>query len=228
MPPHEPAPLLHAVEIIHWIALGVMAIVYTMRIRWLLSFRATRDRQKPGDAERTDARRGAWYSLANVMMPWAMESTRRGFAFYMTFVVFHLGVVCGIALAFLSTVARPFLQLPAVSATMQFFLLAAGAIGAYRIGRRLLRPVMRLISTPDDYFSVSMLTVWFFLGALTQLAIVGRLAGEGYVIAYLLLTSFFLLYVPFSKISHYLYYPFTRVWLGRALGHRGTFPLVKG
>ena len=42
--------------------------------------------------------------------------------------------------------------------------------------------------------------------------------------AYLLLTSFFLLYVPFSKISHYLYYPFTRIWIGRALGHRGSYP----
>jgi nitrate reductase gamma subunit len=228
MPAHEPTPLLHAVEIVHWAALAVMAVVYTLKIRWLLSFRATRDRQKPGNAGRTDARRGAYYSLANVMMPWAMESTRRGLAFYLTFVVFHLGVVCGIALAFLSTVARPFLQHPAVSAVMLAFLVAAGTIGAYRIGRRLLRPVMRLISTPDDYFSISMLTVWFFLGALTQLSIVGRLAGEGYVVAYLLLTSFFLLYVPFSKISHYLYYPFTRTWLGRTLGHRGTYPLVKG
>ena len=228
MPAHEPSSLLHAVEIVHWAALAVMAVVYTLKVRWLLSFRATRDRQKPGNAERTDARRGAWYSLANVMMPWAMESTRRGFAFYLTFAVFHLGVVCGIALAFLSTVARGFLQHPVVSTTMLAFLLAAGTIGAYRIGRRLLRPVMRLISTPDDYFSVSMLTVWFFLGAATQLAIVGTLAGEGYVIAYLLLTSFFLLYVPFSKISHYLYYPFTRTWLGRTLGHRGTYPLVKG
>jgi nitrate reductase gamma subunit len=228
MPAHEPSGVLHAVEIIHWIALGVMAVVYTLKIRWLLSFRATRDRQKPGSDGRTDAQRGAYYSLANVLMPWAMESTRRGFGFYLTFAVFHLGVVCGIALAFLSTVARPFLQLPAVSAVMLSFLLAAGAIGAYRIARRLLRPVMRLISTPDDYFSISMLTVWFFLGALTQLAIAGRLAGEGYVVAYLLLTSFFLLYVPFSKISHYLYYPFTRTWLGRTLGHRGTYPLVKG
>jgi hypothetical protein len=48
------------------------------------------------------------------------------------------------------------------------------------------------------------------------------------VVAYLYLTSFFLLYVPFSKISHYLYYPFTRWWLGKALGHRGSFPVLKG
>lgn len=228
MPAHEPSTLLHTVEIIHWAALVVMAVVYTLRIRWLLSFRATRDRQKPGNTERTDARRGAWYSLANVLMPWGMESTRKGFLFYLTFALFHLGVVAGIALAFLSTVARPFLQHPAVSATILGLLSCAFAIGLYRISRRLLRPVMKLISTPDDYFSIVMLTSWFFLGALTELSIVGRLAGEDYAVAYLLLTSFFLLYVPFSKISHYLYYPFTRIWLGRTLGHRGTFPLVKG
>ncbi len=228
MSPHQPSPLLHGVEIIHWIALGAMALVYTLRIRWLLSFRATRDRQRPGRPDRTDGRRGGYYSLANVMMPWAMESTRRGFAFYLTFVLFHLGVVAGISLAFLSTLWRSFLQFPAVSAALLTLLLGAFAVGLYRIVRRLARPVMRLISTPDDYFSVTLLTVWFLLGALAQLHVVGRLPGEGLIVAYLLLTSFFLLYVPFSKISHYLYYPFTRFWLGRTLGHRGTFPPVRG
>jgi hypothetical protein len=38
------------------------------------------------------------------------------------------------------------------------------------------------------------------------------------------LTAFFLVYVPFSKICHYLYYPFTRFYLGRSMGHRGAFP----
>ena len=212
MPAHEPSPLLHAVEIVHWIALAVMAVVYTLRIRWLLSFRATRDRQAPGDPGRTDARQGAVYSLGNVLMPWAMESTRRNLAFYLTFALFHLGVVAGITLAFLSTLARPFMAHPVVSAVTLALLGSAFLIGLYRIARRLLRGVLRLISTPDDYFSITLLTVWFLLGVFAQLH----------------LTSFFLLYVPFSKISHYLYYPFTRVWLGRTLGHRGTFPLVKG
>lgn len=228
MPATEPSHLLHSVEIIHWTALGVMAVVYTLRIRWLLSFRATRDRQAPSAPARTGAQRGAMYSLANVMMPWAMESTRRGFPFYLTFVLFHLGVVAGISLAFLSTIARPFLQIPAVAAATLSLLVAAFLIGLYRIARRLLRRVMRLISTPDDYFSVTLLTSWFLLGAFAELSILGKVGGEAVMVAYLLLTSFFLLYVPFSKISHYLYYPFTRIWLGRTLGHRGVFPLLRG
>jgi len=40
----------------------------------------------------------------------------------------------------------------------------------------------------------------------------------------LLLTSFFLLEIQNSKISHYLYYPFSRWWIGKALGHRGSYP----
>ena len=71
-----------------------------------------------------------------------MESTRKNFGFYLTFVLFHLGVVAGIGLAFLSTVAKGFLQLPAVFWITEVLLVGAFLIGVYRIFRRLLRPVM--------------------------------------------------------------------------------------
>jgi nitrate reductase gamma subunit len=110
------------------------------------------------------------------------------------------------------------------------FLVAAFLVSVYRILRRTLRPLMRLISTPDDYFSLVMLTIWFGLGACTQAYLMGvwGMTNETLLVAYLYLTSFFLLYVPFSKISHYLYYPFTRTYIGRALGHRGSYPVVRG
>jgi hypothetical protein len=41
---HEVSPALHTAEVVHWIALVVMAIVYTMRIRWLLSFKLAKDK----------------------------------------------------------------------------------------------------------------------------------------------------------------------------------------
>jgi nitrate reductase gamma subunit len=223
---HQPSSLLHAAEVIHWVALAVMAIVYSLRLRWLFSFKAAKDKSAPGNPGQSTARTGARHSLMNVFMPWGMESTRKNFGFYLTFVLFHLGVVAGISLAFLSTVAKGFLQITAVFWVFEALLVSAFLIGLYRILRRLVRPVMRLISTPDDYFSLSMLTGWFALGAVTHAHIYGVAAfrSEIILVAYLLLTSFFLLYVPFSKISHYLYYPFTRIWIGRALGHRGSYP----
>lgn len=223
---HEPSSVLATAEVIHWVALAVMGVVYTLRLRWLFSFKAAKDRSAPGNPAQSNAKLGARHSLFNVFMPWGMESTRKSFGFYLTFVVFHLGVVAGISLAFVSTVARSFLEIPVVFWIMETLLIGAFLIGIYRIFRRVLRPVMRLISTPDDYFSLFMLTGWFALGAVTEAFIYGVpvFQGEMYLVVYLLVTSFFLLYVPFSKISHYLYYPFTRIWIGRALGHRGSYP----
>lgn len=225
---HEASSLLATVEVIHWVALGAMGVVYALRLRWLLSFKAARDRSAPGRPEHTNARRGGLYSLGNVAMPWAMESTRSGagLLFWTTFVLFHLGVAAGIGLAFVSTIAPGVLRVPAVAWTVGGLIGGAFLVAVYRILRRIGRPVLRLISSPDDYFSLIMLTVWFALGVVTQAHIAGveRFHSENWLVAYLLLTSFFLLYVPFSKISHYLYYPFSRWWIGKALGHRGSYP----
>lgn len=230
MPDAQANSMLHTAEIVHWIALGVMALVYTLRISWLLRFAKVRDRSAPGGGGRTSAKQGAYYSLANVAMPWSMESTRRGLFFYFTFVVFHLGVVAGIAMAFISTLAPAFVADPLVGHTFGALMAGAFLVGVGRMLRRLTLPYLRLISTPDDYFSLLMLVCWFGLGTLTQGYLLGvpALQIPTLLVAYLYLTSFFLLYVPFSKISHYLYYPFTRWWLGRALGHRGSLPIMRG
>jgi nitrate reductase gamma subunit len=228
MESHEPSSLLATIEVIHWAALGVMGLVYALRLRWLFSFKAAKDRSAPGQPDRTNAKRGGYHSLANVAMPWAMESTRQGtrLIFWTSFVLFHLGVAAGIGLAFISTVAPGVLRIPEVAWTVGGVIFGAFLVALYRIARRVARPVMRLISSPDDYFSLVMLTAWFALGVVTQAHIAGveRFHSENWLIAYLLLTSFFLLYVPFSKISHYLYYPFSRWWIGKALGHRGSYP----
>jgi nitrate reductase gamma subunit len=208
-----------------------MAVVYTLRLRWLFKFKAGKDKSAPGAPDRTTAQKGGWYSLGNVAMPWAMESTRRGFAFYLSFVLFHLGVVAGITLAFTSTfsITRAYLEIPVVAWLVGGLTGVAFLVAVYRVLRRLFKPVMRLISTPDDYFSLFMLTIWFALATATQAHIAGVAGFESVaiLIAYLYLTSFFLLYVPFSKISHYLYYPFTRWWIGKALGHRGSLPVTR-
>jgi nitrate reductase gamma subunit len=227
---HESSSLLHTAEVVHWAALIIMAVVYTLRLRWLFKFKPGADKSAPGSPATTDAKKGAYYSLLNVAMPWSMESTRKGFVFYLTFVVFHVGVVAGISLAFLSTIAPKLVSHPAFAWICGSSLFLAFLVAIYRIFRRLFKPVMKLISTPDDYFSLFMLTVWFGLGTVTQAHLAGVEGFESvsYLVAYLFLTSFFLIYVPFSKISHYLYYPFTRIWIGRALGHRGSYPIVRG
>ena len=222
----QASSLLHTAEIIHFAALGVMVLVYALRLAWLLRFKAGRDRQAPGERFGNTSLSPALYSMMNVAMPWAMESTRRGLLFYLTFVVFHLGVVAGITFAFLGSLYRPLFEIPTVAYLFMALIAGALLVSLIRIVRRLVRPVMRLISTPDDYFALLTLTVWFALGVPAVASVLGLVPGETYMVAYLFATSFFLVYVPFSKISHYLYYPFTRYYIGKTLGHRGSLPAM--
>jgi hypothetical protein len=220
----EGISMLQAAETIHWFALAFMGTVYTLRLFWLLRFKPGKDRQAPGERFGNTTVYPALYSLANVAMPWAMESTRRDFAFWLNFVVFHVCAFSGIFFAIISSAYRPFVEVPVIGSYFLTIFTVGFVVGAYRVYRRIKSPVLRLISSPDDYFAMGTLTVWFALGVPATASVLGRIEGEGIMVAFLLLTSFFLFYVPFSKISHYLYYPFSRYYIGKTLGRRGSMP----
>jgi len=224
---YEPSPLLSfAQDKLQVLALLFMATVYALKIRWILRFPAGRDFQAPHGTERTDAARGARLSLLAIAMPWTMGSTREHPFLYAQFVIFHLGVAASIAMSFVIPYLPGLMRNTATVMALQALFLAAALVGIARLVRRLTSPYLRAFSSPDDYFSMALLIVWFFL---SLLAAPNRPQnGEGPLLAYFFLTAFFLVYVPFSKISHYIYYPFARWYLGRTLGHRGVYPLARG
>jgi nitrate reductase gamma subunit len=219
--------LLHFAEHrLQEVALGIMALVYITRIIWFLRFKAGGERQAPTGRPSTTPSRGILYSWVNVAMPWAMESTRRQFFLYAQFVVFHLGVTAAIALSFIIPYGPGLLHSTALVRLFQVVIGAAFLVGIMRFIRRIGSRYMRAISSPDDYFSLALLTVWFLsavLAAPNQTA-----DGEWRLLSYFILTAFFLIYVPFSKISHYLYYPFTRYYFGKTMGYRGVYPMQRG
>lgn len=221
------SPLLHFVEDqLQIFALCFMAVVYLLKIRWILRFPASRDRQPPGTNTATSGSRGALHSLFNIALPWEMASTRQHRYFYAQFVVFHLGVAASILMSFLIPYVPEWIAGRWAVASLQIIFLAAFLVGMARLVRRIVNPYIRAISTPDDYFSLVLLNLWLGLSFLA--APNNRSESEFPLIAYFVLTAFFLVYVPFSKISHYLYYPFARWYLGRTLGHRGVYPLNSG
>ncbi|MCW8805129.1 MAG: hypothetical protein OQK56_01615 [Ignavibacteriaceae bacterium] len=217
--------LLHFAEhTLQEVALLIMAIVYTLRIRWLLHFKAGRDRQAQTGILNTTPRKGILYSLAVIGMPWTMESTRNKKFFYFQFVLFHIGVTLAILLSFIIPYFPSLLtSFKIIIPLFQLFIGAAFIVGCVRLIRRISSIYIRSISSPDDYFSLILLTVWFgfaFFAVPNQYQ-----QGEGILITYFFLTAFFLIYVPFSKISHYLYYPFARFYFGKTMGHRGVYPI---
>ena len=208
-------------------ALLFMAIVYIFRLRWILKFPAGEERQAPsGTRGSATPRASILYSWFNVAQPWAMESTRTKMFLYIQFVIFHVGVVAAIALSFIIPYFPGLLESAAAVKTIQALCFAAFLVALLRVFRRFGSKHMRAISTPDDYFSLFLLTVWFLFAGLA--APNNYAGGETILMIYFWMTAFFLVYVPFSKISHYLYYPFTRYYLGKTLGRRGVFPIVRG
>ena len=204
-------------------ALIFMALVYITRIRWLLRFKAGKERQAPTGLGDTSKKRGIIYSWANIAMPWAMESFRTKLFMYLQFAIFHLGVTAAIGLSFIIPYTPDLLNSEAVVLILQIIIGAAFLVGVMRIVRRIGDIYIRAISSPDDYFSLLLLTVWFFFAFLSVPNSIE--SGEWHLLTYFILTAFFLAYVPFSKISHYLYYPFTRYYLGKTMGHRGVYPV---
>jgi nitrate reductase gamma subunit len=202
-----------------------MAVIYALRIRWLLKFPAGKERQGETGPQDTNQKKGIIYSWANIAMPWAMESTRKKFFLYFQFVVFHMGVVAAIGLTFIIPFATSWLSLPLVVKIFQIMTGAAFIVGIMRMIRRIFYKRMQMISSPDDYFSLLLLTVWFLFTTLSVDVL--HQSHEWVVLTYFYMTAFFLLYVPFSKISHYLYYPFTRYYFGKTMGYRGIYPMKK-
>jgi nitrate reductase gamma subunit len=204
-------------------ALAFMATVYVARLIWLWRFKSATERQPPTGLPGTSTAKGILYSWANIAMPWAMESTRTKPLLYSQFVIFHLGVVAAILLSFIIPYSPILLQSSVLVLALRIIIGSACVVGIVRIVRRVADKYMRAISSPDDYFSLVLLTIWFFFATLAVPNHTDR--GETVLLTFFILTAFFLVYVPFSKISHYLYYPFTRYYLGKTMGHRGTYPL---
>lgn len=203
-------------------ALAFMGVVYALKIRWILKFPAGVDRQAPAGNSRTSAAKGRLYSLFSIATPWTMVSTRQHLLLYAQFVIFHLGVAASIAMSFLIPYAPGAIAGHGVVLLLQAIFLAAFLVGLVRLGRRLTDPYLRAISSPDDYFAILLLIFWL---AVSFFAAPNHPKDdEGILLTYFYLTAFFLVYVPFSKISHYLYYPFSRWYLGKTLGHRGVYP----
>ena len=200
---------------VHHYALGFMALVYALKIWWIL-------KRKPAK-ERTPARgdhgKGIRYSFMLIAMPWEIESQRKTPLRWIEFAIFHIGVAVAIAGTFTLSIAPQIISHNLTIWIMQGMLILALAAGLNRMFRRIALPHMRAISSPDDYFSIVMLNVW--LGS----AVWGVMqTSELALLIYFSMTTFFLITVPFTKISHYIFWPFIRFYIGKHLAHRGVFP----
>ena len=196
----------------HQIGTTILALLYALRLMVLFRRRPARDLASNAKGE---IWRGTVAAFITIVAPWKMESTHKHWTRYMEFVVFHLGVFFNILLSFVITYAPQVLTTPVRSGA--FVLLAASLVaGSLRLYRRATLAEMRVISSPDDYIAMVMVLLFLLTGLL---ALLGWQAG---IITYFIIAALFLVYEPFSKIRHYIYYPFARYFYGAASGRRGV------
>lgn len=200
---------------LHYGGLIFMILAYTYKIYQFL--------QKPvateGTPARGDHKRAITYAYLTLAMPWELESQKQHWIRYGEFVLFHLAMAVGIGFAFTVPIIPEFMKNSFIGACARLFFVLGFLIGISRMGRRIFKPEMRKITTPDDFFCLILLSLWMFTGIFAA-----PLKSETWLFWYYCMATFFLFYVPFSKISHYVYYPFIRFYIGKHFGHRGTFP----
>lgn len=196
----------------HEIGTAILVLLYTLRLIVLFRRRLARDIASNAKGE---IWRGAVDAFITIVAPWKMESTRKHWRRYVEFIVFHLGILVNIVLSFVIAYAPGVLAGPVRSVT--FVLLAAAFVaGSLRLYRRASLAEMRVISSPDDYIAMVIVLLFLFTGMLSLLG------WEPGITAYFIIAALFLVYEPFSKIRHYIYYPFARYFYGAAFGRRGV------
>jgi nitrate reductase gamma subunit len=193
------------------VALGISVIAFAWRLKIFHQLNRPVDRAPA----RGRVGSGIAYAYTLGMAPWAKESTRRHWLSYMRGVVFHLGIFLGLALL----LASPWLG------GLPFFwriILGVGAgfgaiLGLLGFVARLVERNLKSLSTPDDYFSVLLVSlflasasIWLFNPASLPL--------------FYLISAAMLVYAPFSKIRHCIYFAYSRLFYGKVVGSRAIFP----
>ena len=193
------------------VALSWLALAYFFKIYQIL--RLPRPREvalRKGSQEL-----GVIYSYASLFLPWSMESTRRHLWRWIEFAVYHLGAGAAILATFTIPFA-PSVMTRDVSLAIAVLVAGAFVMGILKLRRRVVSLDLRLVSTPDDYFSLAGVEVFFLF---TFMALIT--GSPGWMKAYFITTAAFLFYVPFSKISHYVQWFFARAFFGLRFGRRG-------
>lgn len=196
------------------IALAWLGVLYALKIFQLSRLPMLREKAPA----KGSASAGVLRAYSNMFIPWSMESSKKHFWRWVEFGAYHVGA----GIAILNTFTSPFapgMMTEPVRWIFAVLIVPALLLGIVKLIRRISSPELRLISTPDDYFSLASVELFFFSAIMALL-----LNTPLWRTIYFLITAAFLFYVPFSKISHYIYFFFAGIFTGSRYGHRGVRP----
>lgn len=158
------------------------------------------------------------FSFLGAMSPAKKESAYLHLPTYTAGLLYHIGTFVSIALFFLlffNIQPAAWIRWGVIG-----LLAVSGLSGVGILVKRTTVKKLRLLSSPDDYISNILVTVFQFLTLVL-------LIQEAFAPFYFLGASLLLLYFPLGKLKHALYFFAARYHLGFFYGWRGIWPARK-
>jgi len=155
------------------------------------------------------------YSFIGAMSPVKKESAFLHLPTYIAGIVYHLGTFLALIIFFPLLLGMQFNTL--FSLIVSLFLLVSFGFGLGLFLKRLVKKGLRDLSSPDDYISNALVTLF-------QLMTILVLNIPSFVPVYFILSSLLWIYIPVGKLMHVIYFFAARVQLGYFYGWRGVWP----
>jgi hypothetical protein len=158
---------------------------------------------------------GIWYAFGQGMMPWEKESAGKHLPTFIAGIFYHLAVLAAITCLILQ-LSNIVMDTP-YSMILRATLFVGILSGLGLFIKRLSKPHMRGISTPDDYIANLLVTI--FIASALLASFDSRFSNIFFASAIILFC-----YMPIGKIRHCVFFFYTRILFGAFYGRRNIFP----
>lgn len=165
--------------------------------------------------------KGVAYANTVAMMPANKESAYMHLPTYAAGIIYHLGTFLSLLLFVLSLFNLNAYYPQWLSLILAACLLVSGVCGTVLLIKRFVNKNLHSLANPDDYLSNFFTTLLHFATA-CYLAFAGCCCSVPYI--YYISVTLLLLYMPFGKLRHVVYYFAARYHLGFFYGWRNVWP----
>jgi nitrate reductase gamma subunit len=190
---------------------------------------------------------GVIYSSTVAMLPNHKESAYKHLPTYIGGIIFHIGILTAIVLIILQLIIPNFMHSAALGKNYDLEiemlklgskftswtyvewlrlifgvgLIISACCGMGMLIKRITNKELKHLSTPDDYISNILVTLFLLSSALAMLFPVCSFSKP---LVFIIATLMFI-YIPFGKLRHFLYFFSARYQLGVFFGKRGAWSM---
>jgi hypothetical protein len=158
---------------------------------------------------------GIKYAFGKGMLPWEKESAAKHLPTYIGGIIYHFALLTTLLYIFWDMFHLPMHSI--ILTALKILWLAGAAAGFALAFKRILSPMMRQLSCPDDFFANLFADIFLLLAILS-------VSNSEWRTAFYICSILLFIYIPLGKIRHCFFFFTTRIIFGKFFGRRGVFP----